>query len=72
MRNPLWFLFLASLLLAPGFSLAEPRAASELMGQQIPNFSLPAQEGRLVQYETDYYGKYNLILTFFPAAFTPV
>lgn len=44
----------------------------ELLDQGFPGFSLPSQQGHLVVYDDDYYGKHHLILTFFPAAFTPV
>jgi hypothetical protein len=48
------------------------QTASPLIGQPITNFSLSSSQNRLVNYGPDYYGKYNLIITFFPAAFTPV
>lgn len=60
----------ACLLAVP--ALAEGPTAIQLMGQDMPDFSLPSNQGRLVNYEKDYYGKHHLILTFFPAAFTPV
>jgi hypothetical protein len=44
----------------------------ELVGQSFPGFSLPSTEGRLVEYANEYYGKHHLVLTLFPAAFTPV
>ncbi len=42
------------------------------VGDEAPSFTLPSSEGKLVDYYKDYYGKHHLILTFFPAAFTPV
>jgi hypothetical protein len=45
---------------------------SPLIGQQVTNFSLSSTQSRLVSYGPEYYGKVNLIITFFPAAFTPV
>ncbi len=42
------------------------------VGDEAPSFTLPSSEGKLVDYYRDYYGKHHLILTFFPAAFTPV
>ena len=42
------------------------------VGDEAPSFTLPSTQDRLVDYYKDYYGKYHLILTFFPAAFTPV
>jgi hypothetical protein len=52
---------------------AVPAAAEEgLVGAPAPVFSLADQDGKLVDYEDAFYGKHHLILTFFPAAFTPV
>ena len=48
------------------------RPAEEWVGKEIADFSLPSQLGRLVTYQGDYYGQHHLVLTFFPAAFTPV
>ena len=42
------------------------------VGDEAPSFTLPSSEGRLVDYYKDYYGKYHLVMTFFPAAFTPI
>ena len=42
------------------------------VGDEAPSFQLPSSQDRLVDYYKDYYGKYHLIITFFPAAFTPV
>ena len=42
------------------------------VGDEAPSFSLPSSQGKLVDYYKDYYGKHHLIMTFFPAAFTPV
>ncbi|MFB3887265.1 MAG: hypothetical protein ACE144_18730 [Thermodesulfobacteriota bacterium] len=48
-------------------------ASAELeLGDEAPSFTLPSTQDRLVDYYKDYYGKHHLILTFFPAAFTPV
>jgi hypothetical protein len=61
----LFFLFL----LLPLFR-AEAKEP-ELVGQETPVFSLPSSQDRLISYADEYYGKYHLIITFFPAAFTP-
>lgn len=61
----------AGLLLFTGGAGAAESGAS-LIGSPATNFSLSSDQGRLVGYGQDYYGKYNLIITFFPAAFTPV
>jgi hypothetical protein len=42
------------------------------VGDETPSFSLPSSQGKLVDYYRDYYGKHHLVMTFFPAAFTPV
>jgi len=42
------------------------------VGDEAPSFTLPSSQDRLVDYYKDYYGKHHLILTFFPAAFTPL
>jgi len=66
----LW-LFLLVLFLLP---LANVRAQEKksLVGQETSYFSLPSTQDRLIQYLEEYYGKYHLIITFFPAAFTPI
>ncbi len=53
--------------------LAMGNAWAELkVGDEAPAFTLPSSQDRLVDYYKDYYGKHHLIITFFPAAFTPV
>jgi hypothetical protein len=42
------------------------------VGGEAPSFQLPSSQDQLVDYYKDYYGKYHLVMTFFPAAFTPV
>jgi len=62
------------LLLALGISWAdsgEPAFSSLKIGGDAPWFSLPSSQDRLVDYAKDYFGKYHLVMTFFPAAFTP-
>jgi len=65
------FLFLFFLLLVPISGFAAKKEKS-LVGEETPLFSLPSSQDRLISYLNEYYGKYNLIMTFFPAAFTPV
>lgn len=43
-----------------------------LIGREIMNFTLPSTEDRVINYAEEYYGKSNLIITFFPAAYTPI
>jgi hypothetical protein len=52
--------------------LAMGNAWAELkLGDEAPGFTLPSSQDRLVDYYKDYYGKHHLVITFFPAAFTP-
>jgi len=64
-------LFLGVFYLFPFFS-PEAKEQRSLVGQETLFFSLPSNQDRLVEYLKDYYGKYHLVMTFFPAAFTPV
>ena len=41
------------------------------IGKEAPGFTLFSSQDRLVDYYRDYYSKHHLIITFFPAAFTP-
>jgi peroxiredoxin len=43
-----------------------------LVEEETPYFSLPSTYDRLISYLNEYYGKHHLIITFFPAAFTPI
>jgi hypothetical protein len=43
----------------------------ELVGRETLNFTLPSTLDRTINYADEYYGKHHLIITFFPAAFTP-
>ena len=53
--------------------LATGNARAELkVGDEAAGFTLPSSQDRLVDYYKDYYAKHHLIITFFPAAFTPV
>ena len=66
-----WFwLFFVILVLLPISSLAATKEKS-LVGEEAPFFTLPSTHDRAITYVNDYYGKYHLIMTFFPAAFTP-
>jgi len=53
-------------------SHAEAAKKVELIGRETLNFTLPSTQDRLINYADEYYGKHYLIITFFPAAFTPV
>ncbi|WP_291315942.1 hypothetical protein [Desulfuromonas sp.] len=67
------------LLLVLGLVVCDPawaaRARPDMakkVGDRAPIFALASSEDRLVDYDRDYYGQHHLVLTFFPAAFTPV
>ncbi|MCX5909175.1 MAG: hypothetical protein NTY64_18895 [Deltaproteobacteria bacterium] len=49
-----------------------PAWAQLKVGDEAPAFALPSSQDQLVDYYKDYYGKHHLVMTFFPAAFTPV
>ncbi len=51
---------------------ATPSSLVLKVGSEAPWFTLPSSEDRLVDYYKDYYGKHHLVMTFFPAAFTPI
>ena len=64
-------LFMLSIFLFLGSYLGNARAELKV-GDEAPGFTLPSSLDRLVDYYKDYYGKHHLVITFFPAAFTPV
>jgi len=69
----LWLLvglFVFFFTLAP--AMAAIKETSTLVGRETWNFNLASTQDRLINYGDEYYGKYYLIMTFFPAAFTPV
>ena len=41
-------------------------------GERGPTFSVATSQDTLADYLRDYYGQHHLVLSFFPAAFTPV
>lgn len=53
------------------FATGNARAQVKV-GDEAPSFVLPSSQDKLVDYYKDYYGKHHLVMTFFPAAFTPV
>lgn len=64
----LFFLMLFLLLPSPGIA----KKKAELIGKAASNFTLPSTQDRVINYAEEYYGKHHLIITFFPAAYTPV
>ena len=66
-----WFgLSVVVLLLFP-FTRVAVQEADSLVGEEISFFTLASTEDRAINYLHEYYGKHHLIMTFFPAAFTP-
>jgi len=61
-----------SVLFMSAYSFAADMEASKLIGKETWNFNLASTHDRLITYGDEYYGKSYLIMTFFPAAFTPV
>ncbi len=66
-----FWLVLVLLLLMP-MAVSPAKKEKSLVGEEVLYFSLPSTHDRLISYLSEYYGKHNLIITFFPAAFTPV
>jgi hypothetical protein len=66
---PALFIFMAGSLFSESAGQGLPTLK---VGDEAPWFTLPSSEDRLVDYYKDYYGKLHLVMTFFPAAFTPV
>jgi hypothetical protein len=71
--NRKWiFLLLLFLLFLPLSNVEGKKKKMELVGKEVPNFTLPSTHDRMIHYAEEYYGKHYLIITFFPAAFTPI
>ncbi|MGZ6224287.1 MAG: hypothetical protein ACXWMH_02115 [Syntrophales bacterium] len=73
-RRYLWIcLFVGlSVLFMSAYSVAAGIEPSKLIGKDTWNFNLASSHDRLINYGDEYYGRTYLIMTFFPAAFTPV
>jgi len=67
-----WLFFTLLFLFLFPFSNVEAAKRVELIGRETLNFTLPSTHDRLINYAEEYYGKHHLIVTFFPAAFTPI
>jgi hypothetical protein len=53
-------------------SSAQAQKKVDLVGRDTLNFTLPSTHDRTINYAEEYYGKHHLVITFFPAAYTPV
>jgi hypothetical protein len=56
--------------LSPSPGIAKKKV--EFIGRDASNFTLPSTQDRVINYAEEYYGKHHLIITFFPAAYTPL
>jgi hypothetical protein len=65
------FMILLLFLLLP-FSDLQAKKKVDIVGKEASYFTLPSTHDRLITYTEEFYGKHHLIITFFPAAFTPV
>lgn len=70
--NVLISVFLLLALFCPVTRAETADSTSTMIGNPTINFSLASNQDLLTNYGQDYYGRHNLIITFFPAAFTPV
>ncbi|HVO65079.1 MAG TPA: hypothetical protein VMT12_01240 [Syntrophales bacterium] len=73
-RQSIWiWLFLSLFIfLISSHAMAAGKDATTLIGKETWNFNLASTQDKLINYGDEYYGKSFLIMTFFPAAFTPV
>jgi hypothetical protein len=71
-RRLRWLSLPLLLLILLPLSNVEAKKKVELVGREILNFTLPSTQDRLITYADEYYGKHHLVITFFPAAFTPI
>jgi len=63
------FLLLASTAAAAVFAQVNPPKTQLKVGDEAPDFTLPSTTGQQVKL-SDFRGKKNVVLAFFPAAFT--
>jgi len=69
---PKWLYLAFLVLLLLPLSNVEAQERVELVGKETLNFTLPSTLDRVINYANEYYGRYHLIITFFPAAYTPI
>lgn len=70
-RSAAPFILLCLLLAACSPAVRRPDLGKKI-GERAPIFSAATSQGTLASYDRDYYGRHHLVLTFFPAAYTPV
>ena len=69
---PKWLYLAFLVLLLLPLSNVEAQERVELVGKETLNFTLPSTLDRVINYANEYYGRYHLVITFFPAAYTPI
>ena len=67
MRHHLWLVLFAAA--AASAQTAAPPSTTLKVGDMAPDFTLPATDGKKVTL-SEFRGKKNVVLAFFPAAFT--
>jgi hypothetical protein len=68
----IWFFLVLFVFSTSAHAVAANKETTTLIGKETWNFNLTSTHDRLINYGDEYYGKSYLIMTFFPAAFTPV
>jgi hypothetical protein len=67
-----WLCFFVFVLILLPVSVTQAEKKVDLVGREVLNFTLPSTHDRVINYAEEYYGKHHLVITFFPAAYTPV
>jgi hypothetical protein len=67
-----WLGLILSILVLASASISQAEKKVDLVGRETLNFTLPSTQDRVINYAEEYYGKHHLIITFFPAAYTPI
>ncbi len=67
MRKHLWLLLVAAT--AVSAQTAAPPSSTLKVGDKAPDFTLPSTDGKKVTL-SEFRGRKNVVLAFFPAAFT--
>ena len=70
--KPLFGMVMLCLLVLACAPLTQTSSLEKKVGDRVAIFSAATSQDTLLSYDRDYYGKHHLILTFFPAAYTPV
>ncbi|HYA13349.1 MAG TPA: hypothetical protein VEF33_03315 [Syntrophales bacterium] len=68
----IWMFLSLFIFFISSHAMAAGKETSTLIGKETWNFNLASTQDKLINYGDEYYGRSFLIMTFFPAAFTPV